>query len=241
MSRRFDPRSVSGLVSWLRSDALITLASGKVSAWGDLSPIATNGVSQATAAQQPTYAASGGANGLPYLDCGVGSIGNRLDFPTSAFTALTAAEMFFVGSNNIFPTTSVGDGGKFQLGIHDGTSDTHLPYAYAGGTIYCEFGTNVRKGAIVSMTPYAANATYVFNAASMSGSWFANVNGARVLTTAVNTVQFDPTQWLCTSQTATYYHFGKFYEFIVFNRVLSTSERALVNAYVYARYGIAGA
>lgn len=91
----FTPVRLPGLVSWLRSDLGVTLASGKVSAWADQSPVGSNGVSQGRAANQPTYVASGGANGLPYLLCGQ-TVFSQMNFPTSCFVALTAGEAFAV-------------------------------------------------------------------------------------------------------------------------------------------------
>lgn len=61
----FSPLDLPGLTLWLRSDLGITLATG-VSAWADQSGNGYN-VSQATGSARPTYAASGGPNGRPYL------------------------------------------------------------------------------------------------------------------------------------------------------------------------------
>lgn len=66
------------------------------------------------------------------------------------------------------------------------------------------------------------------------------INGAILHTSNANTVGFPATTYLFRDSDG-FYMAGKFYEFIMFNRVLFPGERALVNAYVYARYGIVGA
>ena len=56
----------STVLQWVRSDLGITLNGSTVSAWADQSGNG-NDYSQGTAAKQPTYNATGGANNTPYL------------------------------------------------------------------------------------------------------------------------------------------------------------------------------
>lgn len=230
----FTPVRLPGLVSWLRSDLGVTLASGKVSAWADQSPVRTNGVSQGTAAQQPTYVASGGANGLPYLNCGISAM-SQLNFPTSCFSALTAAEVFVVFNNATDPPLGSAAGTPFTMGFSGG--QTLVPYRT--NTVYGAFGSTTQKSALGPTGGITAS-TFLYNVASSASEWTERHNGTLFYTTATNAVAFDAAQWLLSLNLGNWL-VGRFYEFIMFNRVLSAGERALVNQYVYKRYGIAGA
>lgn len=242
----FTPVRLPGLVSWLRSDKLITLASGKVSVWGDSSPAGTNGVSQGTAARQPTYVASGGANGLPYLDCGANDVYSSLPFAAlGQFSSLTAAECFIV-----YHIRSTAASARFSWNFSgDSVAAGNFDmYPDANGSIYAGFGSSVRKTTGLTMPDKTKIALVNTHSAANDFRFTAYNNGTSVTyTTATNTVSWPggvgnptiPNLVYSGYSNPIYSFFGKFYEFAMFNRVLTTVERAAVTAYCKARYGIA--
>jgi hypothetical protein len=234
--RRWSLRSVPGLVSWLRSDQLVTLASGKVSTWGDLSGRG-NGVAQASEVLRPTYRANGGPGDLPYLDCAVVSTqASELLWTAGAFAALTAAECFFVYQNNADPPADSGSnkhGGIYQFG-----SATGEFAPYHDGTFYESFFCAARHDGTFSLaTGATASAPVVYNVSSQSNAFTSRVNGAAKYTTATNTFSAAGIMRLLVNSQS-YFLFGKAFEFALFSRVLTVAERARVTNYLKTRYGI---
>jgi len=230
------PNVISGLISWLRSDKLVTLSSGKVSAWGDQSGNG-NSVSQAISTQQPTYVASGGLNNLPYLNCGLGVIYNELTFPANAFSALTAAECFLVYKRTATNTP----GGLYHVG--SASNSQHVPYA--DSFVYDSFGAATRHDHAGIITYGAGNyfVPTLYNVSAGFNSWANRFNGTLLAGSSTNTISFATAQWLLASQNAdktTVFFEGQFYEWLMFNRILTAEERSQINVYVYDRYGIIG-
>jgi hypothetical protein len=218
----------------LRSDSLITLTSGKVSAWGDLSALGTNSATQGTVAQQPTLV-QGGAGGHPYLLCGQGAY-SQLAFPSNAFSALTAGEAFFVFSRTSNPPTT-GSGGLYNIGHNNSVNSSTVPYV--DGVAYDMFGSAAPKYDGLTQYGSTTGAT-VHNPSSGTTTWQSRRNGSLYYSTPATGVMFDAAQWLLASASTAIYLVGKFYEFVLFKRVLTAPERALVHTYIYRNYGIAG-
>lgn len=229
--------NIPGLISWLRSDSLITLNGSTVSAWGDISNNKNN-VSQGTSAQQPVYIQQGGVNNLPYLLCGQNSIYSELDFPTSCFTSLSAAEAFTIFSRDQIPTPPANgsDGGLWKFGT-SGTA-THCPENNNG--IYDDFGSNTRYTCGTYPTPTVFLNPTIYNASSATNSWRNAINGKEFFSSGTNTVAFRSTAQLLNWFYSTFnvYITGKFYEFMMFNRVLTIIERSIVTSYLKKRYNI---
>jgi len=232
----FSPTKIPGCVSWLRSDKLVTLSSGKVSAWGDSSSLGINGVTQVTAALQPVYATTGGANNRPYFNCGQSAY-SEMRFPISAFisSAPNACDTFIVFNNDTDPPTGGGTGTIWVGSATDNEGD--IPYI--DGHFYDRWG---RNGASIDAGIPTGNKTStvcVYNVASTTGNWTSFLNGTIITTTSTNTYGISPNARLFSLNSA-FYLKGKAYEFIMFNRVLSSLERSQINHYIYNRYGISG-
>jgi hypothetical protein len=237
----WNPKKLPGLKSWLRSDLGIALASGKVSAWSDLS---TNGVgvAQATAILQPAYVAQGGANGHPYLNCAVADTYNVLAFATNALSSLTAGEIFVVASNAAQPQ-AIGLGTLYEIsGVSPDDNGASYVALSANNGIYEGFGSVPRHDniAIISDSRLAAGAPYIWNVAAQTATapdgYRVALNGT-VLFTGANTFQILATNTLL-GVTAAHFFKGRFYECVIFSRVLSSTERTLVTNYLQSRYRI---
>lgn len=113
-------------------------------------------------------------------------------------------------------------------------ASTHHPY---GTTIYEAFGTATRKtcgapGSILSLPHY-------YNVISADGEYTVNINGSQLYTTATNTVSFltsGGTGGFLGKSRDAYYFFGLIGELLIYDRQLSTAERAAVLSYLTGRW-----
>jgi hypothetical protein len=212
--------------------------------WDDLSGNNV-GVFQTTALFQPTYVFSGGINNLPYIDCGVGSIASSLLFKSGIFTSLTSAELFIVASNGLQPQSN-GLGILYSIGgilpIDNGA--TYVPLSVNNG-IYEGFGAKIRHDNVVTIndTRFAPNVPYIWNVFARTSNdtngYSITLNGT-TLVSGTNTFSIGNTTALANSDgtNAVHYFFGRKYEVILYNRVLSSYERMIVTTYCKYRYGI---
>jgi hypothetical protein len=212
----------------------VTLVEGKASVWGDLSGLG-NGVTQATAAQQPTPG-TGGVNGLPYLLCGAGGVYSQMAFATNSFASLTSADVFIV-AKNLDLETSASVGGLWRLGLSEVGGGTLFPYQ---GNVYEGAMINGRINTAFS-TAGRTQSTYVYEVtkAATTGAYTMSMNGAADYAgMAIFAVNANPILFSSTGAGTVFLN-GPCYEFLMFSRVLSAGERASVIAYLKARYGIA--
>lgn len=222
----FDPKDITGLACWLRSDLGVTLVADKISAWTDQSGNGRS-VTQTVDANRPTLTLSGGAGGRPKIISGA-SGSTYLTFASGIWSSLAAGEIFIAARRD---TTGVGS--LYGIG---GTVDTCF---FNAGAINDAFGSTVRYSA----GSYGAeiNSPFIYNVSAAPGAWTNRINGTVKYTIGSNTVAWQSASKLLAtsaSDPGTYYFVGDFYEVIVFGRVLSAIERALVMSYLSARYAI---
>jgi len=228
----FSPLSIKDNYVWLRADLGITTVSGKVSNWHDMSGFGHD-VSQVTSTIRPIYVSNSDVN-RPYLDCGIGGA-TQLVFPNNIFTSLSQAELFFVASHNQQPTTN-GNGGIYTItagGLYGGS---HIPFS--DNQIYEGFGRTVRiEGAfnVTGNTAFSPGKTFCWNVSAGSNYEIRLNNLVRYSNNAYTFGISSTTYILNTSQGNL---FGKCYELIIFSRVLSVVERAIIYNYIRTRYQI---
>src|SRR5262249_15868627 len=82
--------------------------------------------------------------------------------------------------------------------------------------------------------------TFIYEVSSAANAWTNWINGTQQFTTGTNSVSAWTTPSLgFSSLGAGSYYDRDFAEFVLYNRVLLRGERALVNRYLGARYGVA--
>lgn len=196
----------------------VALASAKITQFVDRSAGGRSTNVQSTDANRATQTA-GGANGKTYAACSGGPI--IYQWP-DVWTSLTGAEFHAVLRNaNDPPTggTPANRGGFVWLG------QTNTLCPNVDGLIYDGMGSTARKCSGVAHTaPMSVPFTYYVT--STSTEWTNYVNRTQIATTGTNTVGFSSGQLLMQTQAASGGFSGDFYQFAVFTRGLSQSERS---------------
>lgn len=217
------PGDVSGAVLFLQPQD-IAQTSNVITAWPDRSG---NG-NDAVPTNSPAYAAST-LDGYGAYD---GSFAlrptARLALP-NVFSAMTAGEIFLV--------LKVG-AGSLTNGLMDLGSQSGELFPYVDGNIYEDFGTTARKSCgapVLSIT-----ATHrLYNVRSASGAWSAWLNTTQQFSTATNTVSFTTSPQLGKAAGGNAFT-GTIVEFLLFNTVLSSGDRAKVISYYRGKYPTLG-
>jgi len=218
-----------GLSLWLRSDLGISTVSGLVASWADQSPMG-NGCSQATAALRPTYNPSGGLKNLPYLVGGAGPV------MLSSTTNVVPSDH----DRTVWIVMTVGTGnpsGLFEfklaspycaLYIEDQVSGP--AYIYSDGVTLSINQTNKLVNVGESHLLEYDLSTTSNVALYIDGNICTLDHASNMPTEAGGSAGYQVL--------ASYVPFlGNFYEVIVIDHLATVFERALVNAYVQARYG----
>ncbi len=237
----FVPTDIAGLALWLAADDIASLYkedtettpvsadSDPLGSWRDKSG---NGRHHrnSTGTERPTYK-TGVQNGLPAILFD-GTDDNLI--PIVGLDTLTAATLLMVAKLQNDPP-AVGS----KTGLLEYTNAAlKTAWPWTDGVIYQAFGTNTRK-TTVNPTPSLA----VFNVSGVvtaSGEYTTYLNGTQTFTTATNTVGWS---------TAANSRVGKSLgapigfldgwigEILVYDSVLSTTNRQLVEAYLKAKWG----
>lgn len=170
-------------------------------------------------------------------------------FNSSPFvTSFTEGEAFAVLKDNIY--TACACGHLFDFG----GSNRSFHYTWNNGAIYEGFGTNERlgwvpiTGGIVDGKTGVASITgplidprvfHLYNPYSETGNWGVFFDGTQVATTATNTTNFTLTaNNEEIGATGANIFNGDGSEVLLFDRVLTSEERARVNSYLALKYGI---
>ena len=215
----FAPTDLPGCAIWLRSDMGVTAPNGTVSTWLDQSGN-NNNVTQSVASNQPGYQPNGGANNQAYTSWtslsgqALNGAATTLNQPMEVFVAARAT--------TIPPTTSY----LFESGANNNAlvQSTNNILTYDGA-----YGPT---SSITANTDFIADAFYngpssqlsINGGPSQTGNAQANVSSGGI---TIGNYLGGGHAWG-----------GNIYEVVVFNRSLSTAERAVVNQYMSARYAI---
>jgi hypothetical protein len=168
-------------------------------------------------------------NGLPAMR-GIGDGGLVSLTNTSIGTSLTQAEVFIVAQR------LSGNGALWRFGT-DNLNPDYVPYA-TDSKMYDGFGTDSRTGPSAASFMTLTASPFVYNVRTSAGAWSSVMNGGTaVYSRASNTVSFRATKILFG--TADHRLDGYIAESHMFSALLSTEERADMNAYLMGRYGIA--
>lgn len=234
---RWTPRRLgASLVLWLRGDQ-VTLASGAVSSWTDLSGAGRH-FTQGISSRRPAYVESGIGGRPSVVFDGVNDILNGPSVVDIA--ALGSAELHgVIRRTEDPPTPSFGYGGLWRLGS-PGTTEDYFPNTdtkiYAGFMSSARKSTNVIKGA-----GYFASARVV-SCLSAPNDWRMWLDGTLEYSTGTNTVSAS-TNGTSTAiggapEQPVVRMYGQIAEVIIAAPVLTTEQRTAVTRYLGQRYGI---
>ncbi|MCE2895087.1 MAG: hypothetical protein LW721_11645, partial [Flammeovirgaceae bacterium] len=205
---------------WLRADRLTGFINGdQVNTWTDQS----GNLNNATGVNGPTYVLNGSA-GLPSINFN----GTNQHYTVSSLAALTQGEIFLVSKINNDPPAA-GQSGLWRLG---NSANTHYPWV--DGNIYDEFGTNSTKNNIAAPP---LNQLRIYNVRSAAGNWANRLDGSALFSTGSNTVSFSATPWIARNAASNYFD-GTMSEIILYNTVLNSAQRNIVENYLSSKYGV---
>jgi hypothetical protein len=223
----------SNIALWLKANNGVTTSGSNVTQWQDMSTNANNAV-QGTGANQPTFVASA-ANGKPaiafngssqYLQLGSGfanfNTGASIFIVTKPTAAATNARFIEFGngatSNNVYLSEPTSTG--VALNVYSGSTPSSVT-ASSGVTLnQYQLLEAVHNG--------AASATlYTTGVQTAQGA----INNITNVTRTANLIG--------TNNAATIFFQGEIAEVIVYSRAVTASERANIESYLYARYGLA--
>lgn len=196
---------------------------GKVGPWLDQSGAGNHFTS--TGSGNGPALLSNGINGIPAPQFVVAA--NRLT--RVGFSApATAAEIFIVAMNDA-PTP--GDHGLWTMGS-SGVQDWHPAN---DGMTYDSFGSTTRK--TVGATPTAGSNPHIYGVRGIAGSLIASWQGVDFFSTGTNVMGW-PADLVLGANFVNASAIARVGEVLMYSAILSAGDRALVIAYLKARWGI---
>lgn len=232
----------AGLLLWLRATDLGGVDNTAVSSWPDQSGNGNNATGTGDSGATPVLkTGQSTADGVAvYVD----STSSHRHFVFGNFlSSLTAAEVFVVvkAVNDPPPQgagNDVNNGGFWKFGSGTGSSSA-AHYPYQDGSIYDGWGSTTRK-TVGNPTP-ALTSWHIYNISTAAGAWEARLDGVSLFSTATNAVGWRSAPILGMSERNNLDdQLGQFYfaELMIFNQVLSTTDRATQLNYLADRHGI---
>lgn len=218
------PPVVAGLWSWISAESV-----DSTSAVGTAYDLSGNGRNwtQGTAGFKPSVAADArfGSRLAMVFD----GTDDRLGGPTMA--ALTSSTILVSIVVDADPPGAVAQSGLWTIG----TSGLATHYPLTDSIIYDDCGTNARK-TVGNPTPPLTTAR-IYGVRNATNDWTAYIDGSVAFNTATSTPGFSATPLLGASVGAAQFLDGAIRDFIVYDRLLTTDEFAMVNAWLSARAG----
>ena len=217
---------------WLDAadSSTITLNSTTVSQWNDKSGNGRN-FSQATAARQPSYQASG-INAKP----SVAFTGSNDHFMTAASvlpSGSTAGSIFWVQTTEADPSTNSNNLGSLISKDWGGsTNDNHVPYTE--GSIYFA-GFSTTRPSVGNPSVSLVNPR-ILSHESTNGSVAFYIDGSSFFTSASNT--FSNTATTKRLGQASSKFTGQVAELIVLSNIPTTTDRQLIEGYLAHKWGL---
>jgi Concanavalin A-like lectin/glucanases superfamily len=212
----------AGLHLWLRSDAGVTLSGSQISRWVDQSGNGRN-AAMSTAPRQPTYVA-GALNGKPMVRFfGQQSMGLEITASPTTFT------VFVMGRNSRTDNSF-----SMILGPGGNSPNNQLRWENGSQALFVGTGNNmpIITSSIGDTRAYhALSARY--DGATMTVYRDGNATSSHAFSTSG--------PWILASVGSYYssnFMVGDLGEVIIYNRVLTESERLSVNGYLRSKYGL---
>jgi hypothetical protein len=211
----------------LRADQGVTVSGSLVSEWDDISGKGNN-ATQSTGANQPIYIA-GAMNNMPVIRFNGSS--SKLTLPTSTALGIQSNpyEMFIVAksnSSNVQFLISGNANEQFEYHLNGDAGARFIPIS----------STFIDEGTTGSYTDGNA---HVFSARANSSGGAVRIDGIEGGTSLANILSSNSgALQLGVRSDGTYYFNGDIAEVILYNTVLSETDRSTVEHYLADRYGI---
>lgn len=225
----------SGLVIRMKANSLGLADGANVTSWNDSSgngnnPTISTGLGTGAKFKQLW------ANGFPAVLMGSVATANA-GFAAWTRAALspaisTAGTIFVVGQLNNQPQTNTNYVGMFGAG--SAAAVQAIPWT--DGKIYDDAFTNTRVGP-VNVGVDMLKQRFLYTVQGQAGSWQDRLNGVQLQANASNTVALPVTMSLGRN-TGSQYTDGYIAEFIVYNRYLTGTEIAQVEAFLNSKYSM---
>jgi Concanavalin A-like lectin/glucanases superfamily len=207
---------------WLRSDTGVTAAGGRVSRWLDQSGNGRH-ASMATAARQPFFV-SGALNGQPVLRF-TGAESMYLDI----FAQPTTFSIFIVGKNSN-PSESF----SMILGPGGNSPNNQLRWENGSQALFVGTGNNLP----VITSPIGNTRVYHALSARYNGSSMTVFRDGNTVSTHTFVTSGPWTLASVGSYYSSFFMQGDLAEVLIYDRVLSETERLSVNAYLRGKYNL---
>jgi hypothetical protein len=209
---------LNGLRLWLKADAV---AQSPVSRWADQSGL-QNQVLQGTVTNRPLVVQNA-LNGRPVV-----RFDGSNDFleAQNVMTGATAGEAFYV-------LKAAEDGAGAVRGFMQFGTTGYTHYPFNNNSIYDDFGSNAQYQ--VGDPRQRLDEFHLYGTTAKSGEWKARLNDFLQFRSLTNTVAF--TNPVRIARQASGYHFkGDIAEILIYDRVLSFTERESVSRYLNIKY-----
>jgi hypothetical protein len=208
---------MNGMRLWLKADC----ATNPVADWLDQSGRNNNAV-QSSGGSQPTLLVNA-LNGRPVVHFN----GNQYLALPNLMNGASAGEIFMV-------VKSATDGGYRRM-MRFGTSGYGSAYPWVDGNVYEDFGSTVQYG--LGNPPQALNQYHIYNVSSKTNEWVARFDRLEEHRETSNTVAFSANPLIGHSNSETFA--GDIAEIIIYDHVLTLTERDRVQYYLAAEYLLA--
>lgn len=226
------------LALWLRSDRNITLASTKVSAWGDVS-VNGNSLAQGTDANRPTYVNDGsGQRGRAYLDFTAAS---NTVLTTTSYSGWASGSGTYIAV--VVDQTSVSGSQRFLQMTDAAAANTRMYLDGAtglGGKVY--LGTTLESTGTTSATTGAQVIEMFRNSVTDKLElWVAGSRSLQSSALSVDTTGDTPVEmWIGQSAGGSVPYDGRIYEVVIANADPTNAQLAQLSDYWWRRYGLKG-
>lgn len=228
------PSDLSGLELWLKANnSQFNSASDgdQVSTWNDASGNGRNATGVLRTNFKPRWKPTIGPNNYPaILFHESGGDGGYCTLPN--FLSGPAGNVFVVGKCVNDPPPFADQSAPFCGGwgsVDDGY------YPYLDSKVYCDFGTNSRKDAII--TGGGLTSWHLLEIRTASGAWSIHKQGTQLHSTGSNTVAWGTAPKLGRSEGSSKFLKGWIAEVIFYSAVLNNTDRwNTVHAYLNNKY-----
>lgn len=221
----FQPSQISGLSVWLQGNLITGNNGDSIATWSDTSGN-TRDFTEATNRPTLSVASANGRNTVAFSGASQKLAGASLSgFATSGTLVTVMKNDAAVGTNSwVF------------FGVN--ASSNHYTFSGPTGDIYSSNMSTTRRNANPSINTATAFNFMVETSAANDSKWYFNGNGTPLVSSGTNTVSFAATPYV-GSNGSTFWT-GKLAEVILFNSVLSQSNREKIEGYVACKWGLQG-